>query len=333
MERQLATIQRIASLVPIQGADKIELAKILGWNVVVKKEDFRVNDLVTYIEIDSILPSKPEFEFLRERGFRIRTIKLRKQVSQGICFPLSILPKGTEVHEGLDVTELLGITKHDPTINMPPQLRGLVKGNFTKHVPKTDEIRIQSKPQVLEELKGYPYYISLKVDGTSFTFVKKDGEIEVCSRNLSLKETEENLYWKVARQYNLAEILPEGYALQGEIAGPGTQGNRLGLKDYQLFIFNIYNIDEHRYLDYDELETFTSVTLNNPNLLVPILAIDDRFSYTLEELLELAKGNYVSGHPREGIVIRPLKEMHSESLQGRLSFKVINNDYLLKVGE
>ncbi len=333
MTRQLATVQKITSLKPIDGADKIEVAKILGWNVIVKKETFKVNDLVIFVEIDSILPERPEFEFLRERNFRIKTIKLRKQVSQGICFPLSILPESaSEMVEGSDVTELLGITKHDPIANMPPQLRGQIKGLFPKCVPKTDEIRIQSAPSVIEELKGRPYYITLKIDGTSFTFLKKDGEVDVCSRNLSLKETQENLYWQIVKKYDLENKIPEGYAIQGEIAGPGIQSNRMKLKQCQLFIFNVYNIHENRYLNYLESERFLSSTFPY-EVSVPTLVQSSYFNYTLDELIESAKGEYPGGHPREGIVVRPMEEVYSETLRGRLSFKVINNDYLLKIGE
>lgn len=335
MERQLATIQKITSLSPIDGADKIEVATILGWKVVVKKDDFKVNDYVVFCEIDSILPdNNPEFYFLKDRGYRIKTIKLRKQISQGICFSLNVLYSNPEfegpVTEGQDVTALLGVTKYDPIANLPPQLRGQVKGNFSKWVPKTDETRIQSVLSVLEELKGKPYYFSLKMDGTSFTFVKKDGETEVCSRNLSLKETEENLYWKIARQYDLINKVPDNFALQGEIVGPGIQGNRLGLKDYELFVFNVYNINECRYLNFNEYIDFVNYLGIK---YAPTLELGDSFNFNLDQLLEIAKGKYDSGHPREGIVVRPLTEMYSERLKGRLSFKVINNDYLLKVGE
>ena len=334
MERQLATIQRITSLTPIEGADKIEVASILGWKVVVKKEEFRVNDLVVFCEIDSILPDRPEFEFMRDRKFRVKTIKLRKQISQGICFPLNILPASMslgiskDIAEGEDVTDILGIKKFE--IEIPAQLRGKVKnGRFTDHVPKTDEMRIQSKARVLEELRGLPYYITLKVDGTSFTFAKKDGQFDICSRNLVLLETEDNIYWKMARKYNLFEM-PDGYAIQGEIAGPGIQSNRLKLSEPELFVYNVYNINEKRYLDFDDYNSFVkSIGCKQ----VEVIEFGDSFNYTLDFLLKIAKGNYDSGHPREGIVVRPVTEMYSPTLEGRLSFKVINNDYLLAIGE
>ena len=149
MERALATIQRISKIEPIEGADAIECATILGWHLVVKKLEFGVGDLCVFCEVDSLLPEKPEFEFLRKncfidredmRGFRIRTVKLRSQISQGICFPLSILDnadRGVEIHatgiksfvwkEGDDVTELLGIKKWEPRISL--SMGGKIKGD------------------------------------------------------------------------------------------------------------------------------------------------------------------------------------------------------------
>src|SRR5579863_8664556 len=117
MERKLASIQRVLDVQPILNADAIEVLTILGWKVVANKGEHKVGDLVVYCEVDSILPEKPEFEFLRKNHFRIKTIKLRGQVSQGIVFPLSILPiANNEIvawYEGLDVTERLGITKYE----------------------------------------------------------------------------------------------------------------------------------------------------------------------------------------------------------------------------
>lgn len=89
--RKLATIREIKDIQPIEGADRIEVATVDGWQVVIKKGEFKVGDKIIYIEIDSIVPEREEFEFLRDRKFRVRTIKLRKQISQGLIMPLSIL--------------------------------------------------------------------------------------------------------------------------------------------------------------------------------------------------------------------------------------------------
>lgn len=140
IKRKLATIETILSINPIPDADNIEVATIRGWNVVIQKNQYNVGDVCVYCEIDSVLPQNPEFEFLRPRGFRIRTIKLRNQYSQGIIFPLSILPEG-EYLIGDDVTDIIGIVKYEAPI--PAELNGIMKGDFPSHSIKTDEDRIQ----------------------------------------------------------------------------------------------------------------------------------------------------------------------------------------------
>lgn len=89
--RQLATVREVSAIRPIEGADKIEVAQVDGWECVVQKGEFKVGDPIIYIEVDSVLPERPEFEFMRNRKFRVRTIKLRGQVSQGLVLPLSTL--------------------------------------------------------------------------------------------------------------------------------------------------------------------------------------------------------------------------------------------------
>lgn len=190
MERKLATIQKIENLEPIEGADQIEKATIKGWTVVVKKGEFSIGDLVVYCEIDSVMPDRTEFEFLRPKGFRIKTIKLRNTVSQGICFPIEILkghienpvnmPLDTIINDrwiGQDLTEVLGITKYEKPI--PAELQGVAKGGFPSHSIKTDEERLQN-------LKGdYPTYKLKKWIATE----KLDG----CLDEKTLLETEEGI--------------------------------------------------------------------------------------------------------------------------------------------
>lgn len=202
MDRKLASIQRIVSLTPIPGADMIEKATVLGWELVVaKKDNFKVGDLCVYCEIDSILPDKPEFEFLRERKFRIKTIKLKGQVSQGICFPLSVLPPlasvdGWALKEGDDVTDILGVTKYDPQAEFERTeslrlaqidknrmskflkrytwYRKLVfrptRAPFPAFIKKTDEDRIQLFPNACEDWKDVLFTVTEKLDGQSGTY-------------------------------------------------------------------------------------------------------------------------------------------------------------------
>ena len=338
MDTNLATIQEVTDIQPITGADAIEVCSVLGWKCVTKKGEFKVGDKSIYIGIDTIVPETPAFEFLRKVHFRVKTIRLRKQLSQGLLIPLSILPE--TIHEwkiGEDVGDKLGIKKYEKPV--PAQLAGQVRGDFpSSYIPKTDEILLQSIPFAIDEIKGKEVYITQKCDGTSATFVNagKLGEsvdVHVCSRNLSLKETEGNVYWKMFHKYNMKEIFERNwYGIQAEICGPGIQKNRLGLKEIDMFVFNVYLVNEGRYLGYDEMINFCNA-YHLPT--VPLLK-RCMFDFTLDQLLEMAKGKYTSGQNQEGIVVRPVIEAYSQlidekyGMRGRLSFKILNNDFLEK---
>ena len=179
ISRKLASIQVIKDIIPIKDADAIEVVRVLGWNVVVKKGEFKIGDKVIYCEVDSLFPQKPEFEFLRKVNFRIKTIRLRGVYSQGICFPLSILPVGV-YNEGDDVTNLLEISKYEPPI--PVDLAGEAKGAFPSFLSKTDETRIQCLEDILTKYLGTLCYYSEKIDGTSSTFYLNEGEFGVCGK-------------------------------------------------------------------------------------------------------------------------------------------------------
>ncbi|MDM8526671.1 RNA ligase (ATP) [Anaerolineales bacterium HSG24] len=332
--RKLASIQKIKDIQPIVGADMIEKATVLGWQLVVKKGEFQVGDACIYCEIDSILPEEPAFEFLRPRHFRIKTVKLRGQISQGIAFPLTIIENHEQMSlaEGTDVTELIGVTKYEPPISI--NMKGQVKGSFPGFIPKTDETRIQSVPDILTnpDNQGKQCYITEKVDGTSATYYLNEDDFGVCSRNLDLLETEKNVHWMAARQADIETKLRSvgrNIAIQGEIIGPGVQGNKYKLPQHKLLVFNVVEIDDYRYLNYaDFVSLIDQIGLET----VPILTDD----YCLGQddvnglvALSTAKSVVNSKTHREGIVIRPLIEAQDSEL-GRLSFKVINPKFLLK---
>ncbi|MDJ1473515.1 RNA ligase (ATP) [Xanthocytophaga flava] len=326
--RKLASIQRIKNLEPIPEADAIEKATVLGWQLVVKKGEFAVGDLCVYCEIDSLLPEKPEFEFLKARGMRIRTVRLRGQVSQGICFPLHILPKDTPITEDLDVTDILGIIKYEPPV--PAQLAGIAKGLFPSFIPKTDETRVQVLQELLDACQGDTCYVTEKLDGSSVTYYLRNGEFGVCSRNLELFETPDNSLWKVARTLKIEEKLRSltgNFALQGEIIGEGIQGNLYKLKGQTVQFFNVFDIDQYKYLDFEGFQkTITQLDLTP----VPILETDFALSNDIQALVEKSKAKSVLNPAvwREGIVIRPLTE--KVGTLGRVSFKAINPEFLLK---
>jgi len=210
LSRTLASIQRITDIQPIPDADAIEVASVLGWKVVVKKGEYQVGDLAVYLEIDSVPPDEEQYRFLwkfadqRPNNFRIKTIKLRGQISQGILFPLNQFTDPfvslvlEEVVGGEDVTSLLGITKYEAPL---PGGSSNVEGQFFDGVPKTDEERVQSSTGAkhLAALQGRPYYITVKCDGSSMTVAMHDGEPKVASRNYRLSDVEGSAYYAAAR--------------------------------------------------------------------------------------------------------------------------------------
>jgi RNA ligase (TIGR02306 family) len=339
-ERKLASIQTILSLSPIVGADAILLAKVLGWELVVKKTEFQVGDRCVYFEIDSVLPIAQWNDHLRKepnKPLRIKTIRLRGALSQGLAMPMSIIPTG-EYEVGQDVTELVGVTKYEPVV--PAHLSGMAKGNFPAFLHKTDETRLQSEPRVLDEAisKGLVLVGTLKMDGTSFTAYRRDDEFGVCSRNLDLKETEDNAHWRMARKLKLEEILrsePRNLSIQGEICGPSIQANRLGLSESKLYLFNLFDIDAGKYLSHNELSAFAEKHMLN---MVPTVYRLDFGGVVgprdVNHLLDIANNlNYDNGTPAEGIVWRSACETYSDVLKGRLSFKTISNRFLEKYKE
>jgi len=340
IKRKLATIERIKDIQPIPGADAIDVATVRGWKVVIKKGEFQINDLCIYIEIDSLVPKIPEFDFLKNSNYRIKTIRLRNQYSQGIVFPLSTLNifgqperEGLLFKVGTDVTDFMGITKYEPPI--PASFSGVVKGPFPSYIIKTDEERVQNLDY--NELKKYVWTETEKLDGTSGTFAISfnfsDGKIEVCSRNLNLQEDEKNTYWKIARKLDLENKIIKymkdndlkDFSTQGEVIGEGIQGNKYGIKGQTLRIFNMFNPTTFKYFDYDEI-----TEISNKLGLETVPIIDQNFTLpeTMDELLK-----HVEGHSklrkiqREGSVF---VANNFKGANGRLSFKVISNKFLLK---
>ena len=362
--RHLATIRKIKELRPIPNADRIEVAIIDGWECIVNKADgFKVGDLVVYIEIDSVLPDRPEFEFMRKYKFRVKTIKLRGQVSQGLVLPLSVLKDDPYKRTiGGDVTEFLGITKYDPEatkekvwwkkltahkVQFPWWLKPFKRIKFirnwwiNKHktvddfpsfIKKTDEERIQNMPILFDQIKNgeIPLTVTEKMDGTSATYFLKDGKFGVCSRNKWLLKEDDSPYWQVANQYHIEEFLRNivrGFnlvVLQGEIIGAGIQKNKYHLSGLMFMPFNL--ILDGKRCDYKTMKEWMEVSTMDCVPYIEWITIPD--SWEIADLVEHTKGvsKYRDGkEPREGIVCR--NEHH------HISFKVINPDFLLKEEE
>lgn len=346
-----ASIQKIEHVEAHSNAEKLDIATVLGWKVVVKKNEFKVGDSCVYITIDSVLPEKPEFEFLRNKQFRIKPIRLRGQESAGICFPLNIIPGFASVttnNDGVfrnwidddskeqravlvvgdDITELLGVKHYEKPI--PTALAGQAVGHFPGFLKITDEDNLRSNPLAVPELFSRPFYITRKDDGSSGTYFIRNMEFGVCSRRIHLKETPENGFWKMAHKYNIKNAIEtyfpnQNVAIQGEVVGPGIQGNKLGLLEMEFHVFNIFNIDSRTFTSEEIIIDFCKKS-NIP--MVTELDSGSTFSYTLEELIQFAnKQVYPTGGPAEGIVVRPKDPFNSSVLKKYWSGKVINENY------
>jgi len=332
MERKLATIRKISIIEPIEGADKIELATVDGWKVVIAKDvGHKVGDLVVYCEIDSFLPIRDEFEFLRKssykkisdgsEGFRLKTIRLRGQISQGLILPISVIADEQSLIEGTDVTSKLGIVKYEPPV--PAELSGKVRGLFPSFLKKTDEERIQNLLQSYESFKNETFYVTEKLDGSSATYYLRNGEFGVCSRNLDLIETDGNTFWKVSRELDLENKLKklgDNLSLQGELIGEGIQGNPYKIKGQTVRFFNMYDIELGEYFSISKM--LINLDIMNLNS-VPVLYMNFKLPSTVQDLLDFAdsKSELNKDFDREGIVIRT----HDK----KISFKVISNKFLL----
>ena len=361
--RQLATIRQIATLRPIEGADRIEVAQVDGWECVVKKGEFQVGEKIVYIEIDSIVPERPEFEFLRDRKFRVRTIKLKGQISQGLVLALSILPEGTSTEVGTDVTEVLGIKKYDPEAQQEAKLlasrptkkknfierffmrfawyrklfaKSRRKGEFPEWIAKTDETRIQNLPILFETERDNKteFSVTEKVDGQSATYFlhkvsKRKYEFGVCSRNIRLTTPDESSYWTVAKQYNIESALRTLRVVIGDGNSENIvlQGEICGSQIQG----NKYRINGYEFfafnliVDGKKYSTADMQTLLEPLEIqtVPILEEGKTLPETISELVDYAKGN--------SVVRREQKRegVVMRNSKRNVSFKVISPEFLL----
>jgi hypothetical protein len=377
-KRKLARIEKIEKLEEIPGADKIEKATILGWECVVKKGEFKVGDQCVYIEVDSILPVIPYFFFMEPRRYRVKTIKLRKQISQGLVLPLSAveqivkeLNKKVDVFKfstpcGTDITDLLGITKHDPQGKEEATLVQESKNPIHKYllrykwysklfikkkarwpywIQKTDEERIQNIPSILVKHKDTMVYWTEKLDGQSASYsysyepifkflnIFRRKLFTVCSRKMWLKHRSNKSYWQIVDKYNLEKELLDynrRIVIQGEIVGPGIQKNKYDLKEYDFYVFNVYDIDQNVWLGPEKsIKICDDLSLK----FVPLLGRMQlsAIGTIVPDFVALSKGrSALLDRQREGIVVRQCND--SPGKKG-LSFKVISPDFLLSEDE
>lgn len=350
--RKLATIRTIDNLTPIPNADRIETAWFGGWTVIVQKGLHEIGKQVVYIEVDSCLPiDNPIFASLAERGMkeiegkkyhRLKTIKMKGQVSQGFVLPLDISGIDlTTIDEEKDYAEFLGIIKWDPELYSPSTvLAGNALRSFPSYmVPKTDEERVQNIPWVLNSTLSFEE--TLKLDGSSFTAyynAKDEHPFGVCSRNLQLKHEDEanaeNAFIKIAKKFNIQEKLANcgmNVAIQGEAMGPGIQGNKEKLSELDLYVFNVYDIDNQREMLPTERRKFVEqLGLKHVPVLNENIIPSQSFS-SMADILQYADGPSMNNNLREGIVFKC--NQYDPNTKEVPSFKVISNKFLLKNGD
>lgn len=352
--RKLASIRKIDEIRPIAGADAIECAVLGGWTVVVKRNEYAVGDLAIYCEVDGFIPTKvapfltkegsEPREYNTVKGERLRTVRLRGQLSQGLLLPLQKvvneiaydypyaaleLDNGNVacVKEGDDVTELLGIQKWEPPI--PACLAGQVAGPWPSLVQKTDQERVQNLRNEWDTITEYTYEVTEKLEGSSMTAGVVNDEFVVCSRNMNLRETPENSLWQQARRYKIEEKLREfnlnNIVVQGEIIGEGIQGNYYNIKGQDFYVFDILDLSTGKYLLPEQRRDLvnklglkhvpvieeTRKILGSNGIGLLLLEADGYSRINVQKL-------------REGIVFK--------RVDGPEHFKAVSNKYLLKTG-
>ncbi len=341
--RKLATIRKIDLIRPIPDADAIECAVVGGWTVVIKKGDCKAGDLAIYCEIDSWIPTelapflskgKEPREYNGVRGERLRSVKLRGQLSQGLLLDRFVaLDKVGEIHEGMDVSDLLNIVKYEAPV--PACLAGKARGMFPSFIPRTDQERIQNLTTEFAEWisPGFPimptWEVTEKLDGSSMTVYVNEQDHGVCSRNLNLYDTEGNTLWQVAHRDQIITAIQDSQrniAIQGELIGEGIQGNPYKIKGQSFYVFDIYDIDKRSYMTPTERRDFCEF---HELLHVPVIDPAGQLSpgETIEGLLKHAEGKSQLNPQtdREGVVFKGNEKAES--------FKTISNKYLLKHGD
>ena len=363
--RKLVTIRKITNIVPIENCDNIALGIVDGWTVIIKKSEFSIGDSCVFFEIDSFLPLEPRYEFLKKttkfdgkEGYRIKTMKMKGVLSQGLALPLSMFPEVSTNDD--DITNRLNVIKFDLEQFYGANTAGPRErkyGSFPTFIPKTDQPRIQNMTHMFLTHKATTFEETLKLDGSSMTCYKIPNKptlfqrvlaffgkqlpthkFGVCSRNVDLKPSDNKVqtfdnfgkksvyaqsdFWATAIKMDIENKLPIGYAIQGELIGPQIQANHEKVSSLDYFVFDVYDINKKQYLTPEARREFCKqyniqhVPVTNESA-TPL-------QMSLEELLAHVDTESMNpGTVSEGRV-------YKSNSYPTMSFKVINNKYLLK---
>lgn len=335
---KLATIEQIIKIEPIPNADSIELATVLGWDVVISKGKFNIGDLCIYIPIDTLVDtSRPWFSFLSKdltyKPIRIKSTKIRGVWSQGLILPFcSDIKNCIQIQEiGVDIGDIIGVSKYYKDICQLVQTKSTNPNTMiefpTDIIAKTDEDNLKSKPKLINELKGKKLYITKKLDGSSMTIIYLNNKFFVCSRNYIL-EPESQMYQFVDKTgifSNISVNINYNIAIQGEFCGPKINSNKLKLSTYKFYVFNVKNLDTNEYFGLNELKELTKKLNLDFVEVLEIFDYDD--SWDVKKFQEYSNQIKYGNEVGEGIVIRPVRPVWSKILNKFLSCKVINQNY------
>lgn len=339
--RQMATIRQINQILPHNNAERLEIAEVDGWRVIVGKGQYQKDDIICFCEVDSWIPhdvfpdlskGKEPRSFNGVSGERLRSIKLRGELSQGLILPITNVLVDWEV--GQDVTEKMGIQKWERPMN--PQLAGQAKGYFPSFLRKTDQERIQNQfKRMTQDHFDDLYEVTLKVDGSSMTVYYNNGDVGVCSRNLELKRfddegnpvNEDNSFIKKFNELGIESKLKaygRNIAIQGELWGSGINGNWEGISHHEFSVFDIFDIDEQKYLRAVERKKICE-DLNLQH--VPVIEYTrlNHFA-SVQDFLQYAERPSINNKVAEGVVFKNVNNPE-------YSFKAVSNSYLLNGGE
>lgn len=333
--RKLVTKRQVKDVLDHPNADRLDIVFIDGWRVVSKKGNFKPGDEGIFFEIDSLLPEDERWGFLENSKWRVKTTRIRGELSQGLLLPLSVFDKEmnrilerTNKDPKADLSDIIGVEKYET----PFRAEGEILREIPSFLRKTDQMRIQNEPELIDHVAQTPFEVTEKLEGTSSQFYLNNGEFGVCSRNNELRQSDTNLFWVLADRYKIREKLEElgrNLSIQGEIVGPKIQKNYYDLKKQDLFVFDVWDIDNHRHLLPDERRhLIKDLGFNH----VPV--VDRHFKHTFEssdELLEFAEISSAINPSKwaEGMVFKSCLLVTNEAgYDTQVTFKAISNKFL-----
>ena len=352
MNRQLVNVVTVSAISEIPKSDFLVLLsfKECGWQCVTTKDSVRVGDTGLYFEVDSFLPvDNPAFEFMKkngiktlytgEVGMRVRTVKLRGQVSQGLFLgwdKFLNIDKDEAISGDLgDLSLLLNVIKYE--VEPEISLTGDKIGEYPGHTPRSYQARIQNEPEFFTRYIDVEFERTLKLEGTSTSFIYNNGEVFPASHNTVYRKNDKFSPWKYIVEQGIDKAMVElglNVSIQGEFMGPKINKNIENFKEFKFFTYNIFKIDESQWMSRSERKEYiwkiNQLLSDGCELLhVPTLEASVKiFSAVkdLDELLKLADGPSINAKRREGDVYKSLKPIDGQYVQ----FKVISNAYLLK---